>query len=377
MDRIIFKKEIDSIYEKLYSINESLSLEDSKEFIRGYQEGIQEGWNIFQEHINDENPFTFVKEALFGGLAKGIGSVVGGAKGLFQQGKQMAARAWKTVADFSTEIMNKVKNGINQAIDWISEQPAKVKQFLTDLYKKTVEELKSAYNLLKDKANELAAAVTNIFNNVVSSIKAGFEKAKSKVLATEEAAKAWFDKNYQIVVQTAEEWKASTIEWMKKAGQTISDVATKVKNGAIKAIAGVGLCVAVIVVGPFYLLIKGIMAVPELYRMAKTQVDNGLTALGNYWMELQQEYAKGWNQGMEKTGVSTGAIPVRDPKTGRMMPAGTPATPTTPTGERKVLSFTQFVNEKKKKDDFLKLINNKKKKDKECKKCKDNPCKCD
>lgn len=372
MDRINFKKEIDSIYEKLYSINESLSLEDSKEFIRGYQEGIQDGWKVYQEHINDENPFTFVNEALFGGLAKGIGAAVGATKGLFQQGKQLAAKAWKSVGDFSTEVMNKVKNGINQAIDWISEQPAKVKQFLTDLYNKTVADLKSAYETLKDKATELATAVTNIFNNVVASIKSGIEKAKAKIMANEEAAKAWFDKNYQIVTQTAEEWKNSSIEWMKKAGQTVADVATKVKNGTIKFLAGVGVCVAIIVFGPIYLLIKGIMAVPELYKLAQKQVESGLNSLGNYWMELQQEYAKGWNIGMEKTGVSTGAIPGRDPNTGRM----TPATPTTPTGERKVLSFSQYLNEKKKKEDFLKMIKDKKEK-KECKKCKHNPCECE
>ena len=106
MERIVFKKQIDSIYEKLYYINEGLSSVESKEFIRGYQDGIEEGFKIFMEHKNDENPFLLITEGIFGNMARGIGSMVGGAKGLYQQGVKMATSAWKTVGDFATVVLS-------------------------------------------------------------------------------------------------------------------------------------------------------------------------------------------------------------------------------------------------------------------------------
>ena len=45
MDRIVFKKEIDRLYEKLSSINEGLSSFESKNFLRGFNDGIKEGFN--------------------------------------------------------------------------------------------------------------------------------------------------------------------------------------------------------------------------------------------------------------------------------------------------------------------------------------------
>lgn len=320
INRIIFKKEIDSIYEKLYSINEGLSSVESNDFIRGYQAGIKEGYKIFQEHINEENPFTFVNEVLFGNIARGIGKVVGGAKGLFQQGKQMAASAWKTVGDFATQVINKVKNGITTAASWVAEQPAKIKEYLTGIYNQAVDDMKSAFETLKDKAKELAQSITNIWNSVLEGIKSGINAAKAKISQTEESAKVWYDKNYQLVISQCEEWKRSGIDWAVKAGQTVSDVFAKVKSGTLAALKVVGIAVAIIIAGPFYLLIKGIQQVPELYKLAQKQVNDGISAIGNYWMTLQQEYAAGWNQGMAKTGVH----------------------------EKRVLLFTEFVNEKKK-----------------------------
>jgi hypothetical protein len=190
-----------------------------------------------------------------------------------------------------------------------------------------------------------------------------YKLPNKKILTTEEAAKTWFEKNKQLIINQANELKQSSIEWMKEAGNTIAGVVDQAAKGTVKYLKAAGIGVAVIVAFPFWVLVKGILALPDVYKAAKGQVDAGLNQLEKFWEQLGEEYASGYNVGMEKTGVSTGAIPVRDPKTGRMMAAGTE----TPAAEHHILRFDEFLNEKKKmkKKEFLEMIN----KNKKCKKC--------
>ena len=353
MDRIVFAKQIDSIYEKMYSINESLSSIESEEFIRGYQDGIKEGLKIFNDGgwkaLNEWNPLK--------SIAKGVGTVVGGAKGLYNQGKQMAAKAWSSVAQFATDVMNKIKTGIQTAATWISEQPGKIKEYLSGIYNQAVADMKSAYETLKDKATELVTSIQNVWNQITTDIQTAIQTAKTTVCKTEESAKAWYEKNKQIAINQANELKQSGVEWLKKAGETSLQIVTAIGNGTAKALIGVGALVAFIIIGPIDLLVKGIKAVPDLYTAAQKQVEAGLNAIEKQWEAIGEEYNKGINVGLAATTPSTGKIPVRDPKTGRMMPAGT-------VPEHRILRFSEFVNEKKKnkeskeskKDAFFKKI---------------------
>ena len=372
MDRIIFKKEIDSIYENLYSINESLSSSESNDFVRGFRDGIKEGFKLVNENgwesILEWNPFKAV--------AKGVGAVVGGAKGLYNQGKQMAAKAWASVSQFATDVMNKIKTGIQTAATWVSQQPGKIKEYLSGVYNQAVADMKSAYETLKDKATELVTSIQNVWNQITTDIQTAIQTAKTAVCKTEESAKAWFEKNKQITINQANELKQSTTEWLKKAGETALQITTAIGNGTAKALIGVGALVALVIIGPIDLLVKGIKAVPELYTAAQKQVEAGLNAIEKQWEAIGEEYNKGVNVGLAATTPSTGKIPVRDPKTGRMMPAGT-------VPEHKILRFSEFVNEKKKnmsKKEFFKMIGKEDKdeeKEEKCKKCHKKKCECE
>ena len=348
MDRIIFKKEIDRLYEKLYSINEGLSSDKSKELVRGFNDGIKEGAKLLK--INEWNPFK--------AAAGTIGQVAGAAKGLYQQGKKIAGQVWSTVADFATKTLSKIKTGIETATQWVKTQPGKIKAYLEGVYNGVVTDMTSAYNTLKDKATELAAAIGKIWTDVTTTITTTITSIKASLIKTEQEAKAWFDTNKQIVIDAATSAATSTKEWLKEMGTVATDVATKVANGTMQALKGIGVVVAVITLGPIYLLYKGIMAVPDLYKATQTQVETAMTTLGNFWSQQKQEmgesYAAGWNKGMAKTGV--------------------PA----PTGESRILKFSDFVNEKRKhlsKEEFLERIGKGKKK-KKCEKCGKGKCEC-
>ena len=366
MDRIVFKKQIDRIYEKLYSINESLSSEDSNELIRGFNDGIKEGYELFNENINnlnEWNPFKAVAKAAgavtgaIGGAAKGVynqgvkaaGAVGNAISGAYQQGKELATKVWASATEFATGVIKKVSDAINTAASWIADQPGKIKEYLTGIYNDVVADMKSAYESLKDKAQELATSIQNIWNTITTNVKNVIASAKAKILTTEEAAKQWYEKNKQIVITQAQELQASSIAWMKEAGKTTLDVLTQIGNGAVTALKGVGICVVILMIGPFVLLYKGIQQIPELYAASKQQVEAGISQIGKYWEEAGQEFNSAkdanFNKGLAAT-TPTGKVLQRDPVTGQMLPYK----------ENKIFKFSDFVTEKKRKEEFFKKL---------------------
>lgn len=346
MDRIIFKKEIDRLYEKLYSINESLSSFKSKEFIKGFNDGIREGFKLLD--VNEWNPFK--------SAAGAIGTAVGAAKGLYQQGKQLAGKVWSTVADFATQTFTKVKIAIQTATQWIKTQPGKIKAYLEGIYNGVVADMTSAYNTLKDKAEELTASIGKMWTDITTTITTTIASIKDSLTQTEQEAKAWFETNKQIVLDEATSLSQSTKDWLKEMGTKTIDIVTKVGNGTLTALKGISLVAMVITLGPIWILYKGVMVVPDLYKSTQTQVESAMTQLGNYWSQQKQAageaYAGGFNKGMSATGVSVGKIPIRNPITGKMEPSPV---------ESLILKFDAFVNEKKgmNKADFLEMIKGK------------------
>ena len=357
MDRIIFKKEIDRLYEKLYSINEGLSSFESKELVRGFNDGIKEGYKFFQKNsLNEWNPFT--------AAAKVAGSVAAGAKGLYQQGAKLAGQVWSTVADFASKTYGKIKTGIETAAQWVASQPGKIKAYLEGVYNQAVTDMTSAYESLKDKAAELSQAIGKIWTDITTSLTTAIATMKAGLAKTEEEAKAWYQKNSQIVLAQATALANSTSAWLKEMGTTAVDIATKIGNGTLTALKGVGVLALVVTVGPIVVLYEGIKKVPALYQATQTLVEAAMTKLGTWWSTQKQEmgeaYAAGFNKTMANVGVPTGKIPVRNPTTGRMEPAPT---------EGLIMKFDSFVNEKRKGMDkaaFLEMIGKGKKgKDKE------------
>jgi hypothetical protein len=375
MDRIIFKKEIDRLYEKLYSINEGLSSNESREFVKGFNDGIKEGFKLLND-INEWNPFK--------AAATAAGKVGGAVKGAYQQGAKLAGQVWSTVADFASATYNKIKTGVETAAQWVKTQPGKIKTYLEGIYKQAVTDMTSAYETLKDKAAELSAAIGKIWTDITTTITTAVTNVKASLAKTEDEAKAWFETNKQVLLDQASALAESTKDWLKEMGTIATDVATKVANGTLTALKGIGVAAVIIIAAPIWLLYKGVVAVPALYKATQTQADAAMSTLGTWWSQQKQEmgeaYAAGWNKGMAATGVPSGKIPVRNPTTGRMEAAPT---------EGFIMKFDTFVNEKKgmSKAAFLEMIGKGKKgkgkkeegdKKEKCTTCgKGKKCKCD
>jgi len=359
MDRIVFKKQIDSIYEKLYSINESLSSENSKELIRGFNDGIKEGYELFNENINNLNEWNPFKS-----VAKGVGIAKGATKGLWNQGKQAVASTGNAISNvyqqgkqLATEIwgkiqtmIQKISKGISSAATWIVKQPGEIKTKLTAVMNEALDELKSAYDAFKDKAEEFKTSITKFWDTMKTNVTTTIKNAKDALvkagIATEETAKQWILNNKIAITTAAQELQQSSVAWMKTAGKKVLEGLTAVGNGTLTALKFIFKAVIIMFITPFHVLYLGIKQIPDLYAKSKDVIEAGINKLGESWMEAETE---GENIGLAATTPSTGKIPVRDPKTGRMMPAGTPV-------EHKIFKFSDFVTEKKRKEEFFKKL---------------------
>lgn len=264
MNAFEFIKKIDNIYEKVYNINESLSLLESKEFMRGFNDGIKEGW--------------FSKAA--GAAGKFVGKTFQGAKDAYNKGKDMANKAWSTVKEFADSIYSKIKTGLSTAADWISSQPAKIKDYLGGIYNGVIKDLSIAYDKLKNKGVELQQAISSIMSNIKTTIVSSCQKIKTQWETNKEKAQQWYITNKAIVIEQAKEAKASTAAWLRQAGIDTLNLLAKIANGTVQVGKVIGVISLFLIFAPFVALVKGAVS---LHKVAHKFVSDGIDAIGEEW----------------------------------------------------------------------------------------------
>lgn len=323
MNRIIFTNEINKIYERVYTINESLSVYESKEFLRGFNDGIREGaalyeagfWNkaanwagkkIGQATKGVENVVGDVKQGVkdvVDDVKQGYQNVKQGATNLYNKGKNLAKKVWTSIEEFSKSVYDKVSKGFDDVATFIATTPEKISDYLSNLYNQVAADINSAYEALKDKGKELLDKVSEFWTKtILPGIKKNFEAIKTTLLKDEKQAKAWFERNKKIVEKKATEFANSSIQFIKDAGTEALKILKQIGDGSLKVLKGVGILAALLVFGPIYLLIKGIMELPELYKAIKPSIDNGINALKEFWIKEKQAFMEGLKQG--ELGVS-------------------------------------------------------------------------
>jgi len=275
---ISIKIQLDGIYDRLYSLNESLSIYESKQLMKGFEDGIKEGWGDW------------------------IGKTAAKAKkvvtGTYNKGKNLAKKAWVSIKEFANEVYTTINNAYKNSIDYITSAPGKIKNILNNAYESVIEKVTSALEALKDKADELKQAINTIYDNVAKkAIQAG-KDAVAKIVD----AKVWLKNNYEIVKQSFIDAKNSTITWIKEAGIKGLEVLKKIGSGTLKVASVIGFIVAGLIILPTQLLIKsGIM----LYNTGVDAVNTGaeyvktaVTNANNYLKKEFSDIAKGYQEEM-------------------------------------------------------------------------------
>jgi phage-related protein len=234
-ENLILKRELNSIFNRVYSINESLSIKESREFMRGFEDGINEG--------------------LFGWLGKQAGYIAKGfknaydwtkntIKSAYEEGKELAGKAWDSIKKFAESVASSVKKGFDAVVKGITQGIAWCRDKIMDMWDSVTNMLKEAYKTLKEKSEALGKAIIGIWTTITTQIMDFATVAKDKIVGMGKKAVTWFEQSKNDIKEAATEAKQSTVDGIRKLGGMLQgafnycwDLA---KKGAINTAKGTG-----------------------------------------------------------------------------------------------------------------------------------------
>ena len=303
MNRLVFAEDINRIYERVTLINESLSVYESREFIRGFKDGIKEGALLFEADWFNKAAGWAGKQV--GAAEKGIRDTATAVKktvsGAYQQGKELAQKAWNSVKEFAQHIYNKVVKGFTDAVKWIESEPGKIADYISVVYNDLVKDITSAYNTLKDKGQDFLTSLTTFWNGtIVKTVNDSVAKVKQWFIDNSNKVNEWYNKNKTIIQSKIDNFKKSSIDKIKQFAQYAEKILTDIGSGVLSVAKGVGILAAFLVITPIHFLILGIKKVPDLYNSMQTVVENGLNEIEKSWKEGAAAFSA------ERTKAATG-----------------------------------------------------------------------
>lgn len=273
---IKFEQEIDSIFEKVYSLNESITSLERKSLIQGFEDGLKEGLG------------SWLGSAL-GKTTNFFRGLPDKAKGWYQKGKNYASQAWNWVKDLANKIVNGVKTGFSNAINWCSTNFKKFTEMVSNAYNTAIEGIKSAWQKLSGKISEFSDWCVDMWNKLVENVKSLVKKTKEKLLSLGSKISDWVSSSWQKIKEYAENAKNSTIEAFRKLGEKVSN---GLKSGLKKA-GEIASAVLLICAWPFSKLIELVKKIPSLWQKL-------VAIITNYIKSEIEDFKRAYGEEMER-----------------------------------------------------------------------------
>lgn len=244
-----FEFEIDSIFERVYTVNESLSSLERNALIKGFEDGLNEGFGSW-----------------FGGA---LGKTVNFFKGVpdklkswYDTGKKYAAKAWDWIKDLASKIANGIKNGFNTALNWCTTNFKKFSEWITSTYYTAIEGIKSAWQKFKGKIADFSEWCLDLWSKLVENVKNLYQKTKEKLLALGSKISEWVSNAWEKIKEIAEKAKNSTIAAFKRLGEIVSNAL----SAGLKKAGEIASAALLICLWPFAKLIELVKKVPSLWQ---------------------------------------------------------------------------------------------------------------
>ena len=320
MNSYTFKNEIDSIYEKVYLIKESLSLYESKEFLDGFNDGIKEGSILFEaDWLGKAAAWAGNKVKQAGDVAKGAVNTVKTAatnvaknvSDVYQKGTELAKKVWASVTEFANSIYNKVSEGFKKALSYVQSAPGKMWEALSALYTDVSNQISSAYSTLKGKGQELIDAISKIWTDtIIGNIITGYNNTKKFFTDNADKVANWYNTNKDLITKKVEEFKATQLPKLVNIANKVSDVLLKIGKGTLKVTGDICLILSVVfLIGPVWLIIKAVQKTPELYKSISGVIETGLAKVEKVVVEAYNTVSAGVKNaaGAVATGVEKAA----------------------------------------------------------------------
>ena len=261
---LILTEGIEKIWNRVYSVNESMTVSERKELIRGFEDGINEGIGSLLGRA-----WKSGKE-LVGGAKQAWNAMAAKVKEYYEKGKKLAGEAWEKMKEFAGSVMQKIKESYSKAIESITTSYQSFKLAISNAYQEALKSINSAYESMKDKAAAFAEACKGIWSDILEESALLIQATKDKLSAMKEGVNEWFAKNKAELEKSVIQAKSSSIDSMKRLGDLASGALAK----ASKTAAEIGEVAIVICVLPIIAIVEGIKAIPGVYDSAVEMVNN-------------------------------------------------------------------------------------------------------
>jgi len=268
IDVFILIENIDSIWNQVYSVNESMTSLERKELIRGFEDGINEGIGTLLGR-----GWKSTKQ-LVGSAKQAFSSMVAKGKEYYEKGKQLAGEAWEKIKEFAGNVVSKIREAYGKAIESITTSYQSFKLAISNAYQEALKSINSAYESMKDKATAFAEACKGIWSDILEESALLIQATKDKLSAMKEGVNDWFAKNKVELEKSVSEAKSSSIDSMKRLGDLASDALAKASKTAVEIGKEIGKVAIIICVLPIIGIVEGIKAIPGVYDSAVEMVKN-------------------------------------------------------------------------------------------------------
>lgn len=260
----ILESKIDRIYKQVYAVNESITSDQRKQLIIGFEDGINEFFGKWAASAMN------LKDKLVGGAKQAWSNMAAKGKEYYEKGKKLAGDAWESMKQFADGVLQRVKDAYAKAVDVIATSYQSFKVSVSKAYQDALVSIKQSYESMKDKAQAFGEACKGIWSDILEESALLIQATKERLNSMKEKAGEWFDKNKADLEKSVAEAQASSIDSLKKAGEMAKEAMSK----ATKTAAEIGCVCVFICISPIIGLVNGVKAIPSVYDSAVEMVKN-------------------------------------------------------------------------------------------------------
>lgn len=246
------KTELDSIYEQVYLIKESMSSEESSIFIAGFEEGIDEGigkWLGKAAGWVSDIPNKAKK------AAKWVGDKT---SDLYRKGKDWANKTIEKIKNWMSETFAKIKGWMSDAGKWISEKFETFVQKMKDAFSAMGQKLVEFWEATKEKSKAFWEATKSFFSRMMESIKKGYASAKEWLYKMGGKASEWVKRNWEKLKDFAGRTK-------DKLGDLFHKAIDMIKKGGAVAKKWLDIVALYLITKPVEKIKEWLKKIPELW----------------------------------------------------------------------------------------------------------------
>jgi phage-related protein len=297
MEFQVFKSTIQDIYDKVYRLDESISSEDRKILIMGFENGMNEGLGSFigKTIAKTKNLFTGAKDKAVDGWdsfkqksSDVLDKVKSKGSDMWNKGKELAKNAWESIGNFFKDIKNKVSQGLSAAGKALSNGYDAFKTKVSEVYDNAKITIFNAIEASKEKIAEFKTACQKLFTDITSKIESFFISTREKITQM----KGWVSKSYESIKKSIIDAKKSGVKWFSEFAEKVSRLMES-SGGKAKKISAVALFICT---WPFIKMINGFKKMPEIYR-------NAVDSVKAFFNKEIQDFWKGYNEEMDKFNI--------------------------------------------------------------------------